>query len=159
MQVLVNATERQRARRNEAETWLHNVALKHFADECLLWPFGKFGVGYGAYRKGTAHVAVCRAAHGEPPVMGMEVAHACGNRLCVAPVHLRWATRAENQADRLKHGTDWRGEKHAQAKLTEQQVHAIRQDERGSRAVAADYGVRPRTIRQIRARRTWGWLA
>jgi len=138
-------------------------ALSYAGTECLLWPFGKGGMGYGSGvhkgRAATMHRAICELAHGAAPSNKHHAAHACGTRLCVAPQHLRWATAAENQADRLLHGTDTRGEKHGMAKLTEQDVLAIRaQSWRSGNALAAEYGVGKSTISQIRHRRFWAWL-
>ena len=98
---------------------------------CLLWPFSRITGGYGMTRcdgRGiAAHRAMCEAAHGQPPSEKHEVAHSCGNGRggCVNPKHLRWATHAENCADKLAHGTDNRGEKHNAAKLSELDVEFI----------------------------------
>jgi len=40
--------------------------------------------------------------------------------------NLRWGTKKENAADKVKHGTDNRGEKHPLAELTSQKVIEIR---------------------------------
>jgi hypothetical protein len=69
--------------------------------------------------------------------------------------HLRWATVAENQADRVAHGTDNRGERCAATKLAAAQViEILRSDERGI-DLAARFGVSPQNITTIRKRRTW----
>lgn len=51
--------------------------------------------------------------------------------------------------------THLRGEKHPLSKLTKDDVLAIRRDGRGHKAVAADYGVSPTLIRNVRNRETW----
>jgi hypothetical protein len=50
----------------------------------------------------AAHRAMCRLIHGNPPTPKHQAAHSCGNgrRGCVHPGHLRWATDAENRAER-----------------------------------------------------------
>lgn len=77
-------------------------------------------------RRWGAHHLICVWTHGEPPTPQHEAAHSCGRPSCCNPGHLRWASPAENSADRLLHGTDARGEKSATAKLTAEQVRAIR---------------------------------
>ena len=52
-----------------------------------------------------------------------------------------------------------RGEKVPSAKLTADQVRAIRADPRSSGAVAPDYGIQPRQVRRIRSGERWGHLS
>lgn len=84
-----------------------------------------------------------------------EVAHNNGERGDCAASNLRWATRIENFADRITHGTDWRGEKHRNAKLTTADVLAIR----GSRApcaqIASIFGISASHVSYVRNRRGW----
>lgn len=97
--------------KRELQKYLENVVLKFVSDECLIWPYSKNGVGYGQIRKGyeklLVHRIACEALHGPPPTQKHEAAHNCGKGHlgCCNPHHLRWATRAENQADRKIHGT------------------------------------------------------
>lgn len=114
------------------------------------WPRGPDG-----------HVIVCTEAHGPRPTPGHEAAHSCGVRRCVNPRHLRWATTAENHADKHAHGTDARGERNPAHRLTADQVVAIRSRlARGEhmRDLAVEHGVVPSTIQHIAARTTWAWL-
>jgi len=69
--------------------------------------------------------------------------------------NLRWDTAQSNQLDRIKHGTSNRGEKCAAAKLTEEQVAAIRKDTRLQREIASDYGVKENTISRIKSGKRW----
>ena len=108
-------------------------AIAYAGDECLLWPFGKNHEGRGliSYKdvKGRyVHRFVCKAVHGEPPSSLHEAAHSCGNGhlSCITPNHLRWATKLENIADMIKHGTSLKGTRHHKAKLTENDVIHIR---------------------------------
>jgi len=88
-----------------------------------------------------------------------DAAHSCGERMCINPRHLRWATRKENEADKVAHGRDIRGERSGTARLTRQQVDDIRRRyDRGGitqRHLATFYGVHIMTINDIIQRRTW----
>lgn len=78
-----------------------------------------------------AHRLVALAFLGQPPSDKHEVAHNDGNRTNNAVSNLRWATAAENQADRKRHGTFHEGEQCGSSKLTAQDVEAIRSAYRG----------------------------
>lgn len=130
-------------------------------DECVLWPYGKHNTGYGQVTidgfKTCTHHWACEYAHGPRPLRA-DAAHGCGNRACVNPRHLRWATRAENEADKVMHGRHNRGENHHRHKVTALQVIAIRcAADRGERQVdlARTYGVTASSIRDIVRRKTW----
>ena len=100
--------------KRELQRYLADVVLKFVGEECLEWPYTQNGVGYGQIRKGHKKLLVsrivCEAVNGPPPTPQHEVAHNCGRGHlgCCNPQHLRWATRAENQADRRIHGTMYR---------------------------------------------------
>ena len=72
------------------------------------------------------HQLVLEAFVGPAPA-GMQVAHINGNPLDNRLSNLRYETPAENQADRIRHGTDLAGSRHPQARLSEADVRAIRQ--------------------------------
>jgi hypothetical protein len=70
--------------------------------------------------------------------------------------NLRWCTHLENMRDRTLHGTDNRGERAANAKLTEVQVIDIyRRRMEGPSKLAREYNVNPNTIVGIHKRRRW----
>lgn len=134
-------------------------AMSQRTDECILWPTGKTPLRYpNVHVEGEtfpAHRYVCEKTHGAPP-KGFEAAHSCGNRRCVNPRHLRWATRAENISDMDIHGTRPNGERHAHAKLTDAIARTIKYDEIGSHAsIARKYGITQTTVSAIKRGDRW----
>ena len=145
--------------------WLQRH-VSHQSDECLIWPFRRRSTGYGeAPFRGarmSANRIMCILAHGEPPTEDHHSAHSCGNGFggCVNPKHLRWATKSENEIDKLDHGKSNRGTRHGMSKLTEEDVRSIRAAE-GSmpqKAIAEKFGVSRATIGAIHSRQRWSWL-
>lgn len=140
-------------------------AHKDYAgDECLAWPFSDNGHGYGQFnfhgRKMPASRAMCIAAHGAPPTPSHQAAHSCGkgSHGCTNPKHLRWATAAENNADKVKHGTLRSGEASPNARLTAAQVKEIR-DTTGNHAdIALRFGVSRSNVSMILRGATWKHL-
>ena len=111
--------------------WMHWYVPTIDTNDCVLYPGKPSAGGYGAVATGKAvprgaHLISCEIAHGPRPEEGMEAAHSCGVRMCINPRHLRWATKVENQGDRVKHGTSNRGEQHGRSKLTWEKVREIR---------------------------------
>jgi len=104
------------------------------------------------------HVLVARAFL-PPPIPGQtQVSHRDGVRLNNTPLNLRWATPIQNAADRWRHGTDAVGESNPMAKLTLEDVAAIKaMRARGfsQTAVAADFGVVRQTVSDIERGRRW----
>lgn len=91
------------------------------------------------------HRLVCEAFNGPQPHGRELVAHNDGNPLNNHFSNLRWATHAENLADRLAHGTDPSGERNPRARLNWSQVRAIRQRYTGKHgqvaALAREFGL------------------
>ncbi len=86
---------------------------------------------------------------------GMECRHMDGNHLNNVLSNLEWGTHTDNMRDKVRHGTERRGEDSAASKLTENMVRAIRLDTRTNREVAKDYGVSNVTIHMVRKRAIW----
>lgn len=130
---------------------------------CQLWSAAKFRGGYGMFwhsgRMRSAHRVAYELARGEIPD-GMHVCHTCDVRHCVNPAHLFLGTNSENVADKVAKGRlpDMKGVRHPGHKLTEDDVLAIRCDDRSLAVVAAEYGVSKKAVLNIRHRRSWGHL-
>jgi hypothetical protein len=125
--------------------------------------YGRVNVG-GVIR--LAHrVAYCKhhGLHLED-IEGMVVRHKCDNPPCVNPEHLELGTQAQNLADMSERGRAPRGTRNGHAKLTEQDVLAIRRAyvphsrTAGGQALADRYGVCNQTIHEILSRKIWTHL-
>lgn len=140
------------------------ASVNYNGDDCLIWPYAKNN-GYGVLevekgRNMHAHRYICILRHGPPPFEEAHAAHNCGKGKdgCFAPNHVRWATKAENEADKFIHGTTPRGERHGLSKLTTEQVLAIVADARSQYEIANDYGCTQTTVSNIKRGVSWGWL-
>ncbi len=147
--------------KGDAEKWIINFAIKYDGNDCLDWPFGKCGRGYGRHHVDGKPVPasryICQLRHGPPSHVGLDAAHSCGNGHlgCVNPKHLRWATKKENASDKVLHGTKIEGELHAAAKLTRDDIIAIRSSNLTQWELAHKYGVHQATINRIKLRKSW----
>lgn len=132
--------------------------------DCWEWTAHRKSRGYGQFtvRKGQfygAHNVSFALVHGPIPP-GKVICHRCDNPPCVNPDHLFLGTQVDNAVDMLAkdRGNRARGAAQASARLTEDDVRAIRQAEKGRRYLrdlAEKYGVSVRTIQQVRRGATW----
>jgi hypothetical protein len=146
--------------------FIREVVLCYDGDECLAWPFSK-GRGYGMVwvdgRMVVASRYICELAHGAPPTPEHEAAHSCGkgHEACVTKGHLDWKTPAQNQADRVIHGTHDRGERNANSKITEaeaREILALKGVEPPCK-IANRLRVSPHTVSKIHSGHSWAWLS
>lgn len=97
---------------------------------------------------------------------GMLVCHHCDNPLCVRPDHLFLGTHKDNSQDMANKGRSalqrypdlTLGERNPSAKLTWDEVSAIRSERPGGgriKALAEKYGVSLVAIEKIRSNKTW----
>ena len=123
------------------------------------------GGGYGPHL--GAHRVAWMLAYGPIPD-GLSVLHHCDNPICCNPAHLWLGTQADNIRDRDSKGRQATGvsrrtiksfgEKNGQAKLTRDNVRAIRKDQRSKYILGPLYNVSPSQIWRIRQGIHWGWL-
>ena len=137
-------------------------------DAC--WPWGGH-VGRDGYGK----IFVCgRPRRTIRMVMAVEagadigdalVCHRCDNPICCNPAHLFLGSHADNTRDAMSKGrvaTAWapgekhnEGEQNPRAVLNADNVREIRRSRLTNEAVAAQFGISPYTVRDVRRGRTW----
>ena len=113
----------------------------------------------GRPQKFMVHRLVAEAFIGPPPGEGYTVNHRDGVKAHNAADNLEWLTQGDNQRHAYETGLKGRGERHGNAKLTEEQVREIRRrfDAGGvtQTALAGQYGVSQPLIGGIVRRKTW----
>lgn len=124
---------------------------------CWLWQAGKYVKGYGMFNVGRndgrqhteyAHRIAYVLAKGDIP-QGLVVMHSCDTPACVNPAHLSLGTQGDNIRDGVSRGR-YSVPRLPRRKLTDAQVHEIRQSsERGCR-LAPRFGVSTALVSMIR---------
>lgn len=161
-------TPQRKPPNGEAARYFSDVVMAYEGDECQMWPYARNKEGYGIVTRGDkpgmclVSRRVCAKVHGPPPTPDHEAAHSCGHGKdgCYTKRHLAWKTHAENEADKLAHGTHNRGERSGNAKLTNAQAIIIKGlvGKQTDLAIARQFGVSTTTIREIRVGTRWRWL-
>lgn len=126
---------------------------------CWVWKKSKRSNGYGwicwkGEKKETHRLYWLLSGRVIPEGFHIRHGHGC-SKACFNPYHLTSGTRAENNADKIRDGTSNRGEKSPEAKLTNEQVLAIRASEKSQKELGEEYGVCYQTISAIINRKTW----
>ena len=134
------------------------------SEGCWIWTAHIGTDGYGTISVGASPVKAHRLSwiiHFGAVEPGMCVCHTCDNKICVRPDHLFLGTIQDNTADRDAKGRQCRGERHPDAKLTEEQVRLIRLRYRrgcpvdGVRPLAREFGLCRSSMRAVVSRETW----
>lgn len=123
-----------------------------------LWRGGYLSVSFymnGKQVSHSVHHLVAAAFLPERPTPLHIIAHNDGDASNNRADNLRWATPAENTADRKRHGTMLYGETHAIAKLTEDDIRAIRASKETQVECARRFGTTQANVSLIRRREAW----
>jgi len=167
-------------KRPEAERFWEKVRIcehgKWCKQCCWPWQAGTSGKGkYGSFKRRvhgalvnvSAHTYAWETVNGPMPE-GLQGNHICiAMPLCCNPAHVYAGTRKDNWQDALLQGRakpGWssestRGHKNGRAKLTEDDVRAIRYSEDATHSLAERYQVSMSMIRAIKRHTTWQHLA
>ena len=128
---------------------------------CWEWQASLAGRGYGTFSVGCrsegnmpSHRFVWELGHGTIPD-GLCVLHECDNRKCVRPSHLFLGTKKENAQDAIRKGRLNQGEHSKHSKLKNDEVHAIKKDDRVHAVIAQEYNVSRQAIDFIKNGKTW----
>ena len=146
-----------RASHGRPMRWIEDHA-SYQGSECLTWPFRRGGRGYAYISNEPASRRMCELAHGAAPSAAHQAAHSCGNGHlgCINPRHLRWATKQDNERDKIAHGTLRVGRQLPWAKLTEDQVREIRRLKECSHSqIAKQFGVSRSLVGQVIQGKIW----
>lgn len=126
---------------------------------CWEWTASKTSSGYGKIfvvgKLRAAHRVSYEMRHGAIP-NGMRVLHRCDNPACINPDHLFLGSDADNVADMISKGRQQKGSRHYKAKLSENDVRAIRSAKNETpNNLAKQFGVTAATISFIRSGKIW----
>lgn len=112
------------------------------------------GLYAGRQKSFPVHRVVLLAFRGPRP-LNMDSCHNNGVKTDNRLLNLRYDSRKNNHADTKRHGMKPRGESHANSKLTDTEVKAIRRSKSSCAKAAADFGVCPMTISLVRRKLRW----
>lgn len=132
-------------------------------NECWPWIGLRTTAGYGAFSFHNKSMYAHRASyevHNGPIPDGMVVCHRCDNPRCVNPNHLFIGSQTDNLHDMIRKGRaklrPQIGTDHGCAKLTEDDVLAIRADcTRSGRAIAKAFSISQTQVSDIKTRKAW----
>lgn len=129
---------------------------------CVEWSGSKDKKGYGQLRIGgklvKAHRYAWSRVNGAIP-KGKVVLHMCDNPKCVNVLHLSVGTQLENVADMDAKGrrinNQPKGAANGNSKLTDNDVRAIRCDNRRQVDIAKTYGIAQTVVSKIKLHQAW----
>lgn len=135
---------------------------------CWLWTGAKDRYGYGLMtwrgKVRLVHRVVWELGFGEIG-HGFSIMHTCDQPGCVNPNHMKLGTHQQNMLDCAAKRRTTLGERNSHAKLTEEQVIAIKKEYRlinprrsNAKELAKKYGVNHGTIVNVVVGRSWKHL-
>lgn len=141
---------------------------------CWVWTAGKHNgygaIGTGSMKDGTRRMTpahrVSWALHMGAEPGRLEVCHRCDNPACVRPAHLFLGTMQDNMADKVAKGRqargaalgNRRGERNANAKLSDFDASVIADSCGSSGMLSSIFGVDVATISRARRGSVWSAL-
>jgi hypothetical protein len=134
---------------------------KRVSDQCWNWTGPRFVQGYGRFCIGQkslkAHRWSWELHNGKAVPAGLVICHACDNKLCVNPDHLRAATQAFNNFEAVDRGR-WKpnyGTANGRSVLTPEQASEIRNSRERQVALAAKYGITQSQVSRVQRGECW----
>ncbi len=116
-------------------------------------------IALGANKQKYIHRLVAENFLKDSWLPGLEVAHLDGNSKNNNLSNLKWVSCAENSSHRLLHGTDARGSKSVNSKLTEKDVLNILNSRLPLATIAKKYGICYQHVSRIRRGERWGHIS
>lgn len=133
---------------------------------CWLWLGAARPTGYGNFYLHGKHTTAHRASyvlHGGEVTADEVVMHKCDTPECINPAHLVVGTQQDNIHDMFRKGrgrpNPSKGEGNPRAKLSEDDVRAIRASDRPTAALARELGVSYFTVWHARKGLSWKAVA
>ena len=137
------------------------------SEDCLIWPHGQTGDGYGTIRFRGRKTRIHRAAliyYTGIDRVDLVAAHGrCHNPLCMnaRAGHVYWATNRQNSQDTMRDGTWMGGQNHPQTNLADDDVlhiWSLRDQGVTATAVAESLGLTRSIVGGIWRGETWPHL-
>lgn len=135
---------------------------RHPHTGCLIWMGSCVAGEYGKLQFTEGGEIVSRLAHRAawyldrgPILDGLFVCHRCDNRRCCNVEHLFLGTATDNMRDMVEKGRSTRGIRQRLAKLTEDEVRAIRVDSRTCKDIGLEYNMTAANISRVRSGKIW----
>jgi hypothetical protein len=132
-------------------------------DDCWNWQGALNQNGYGAVTINGKHLSPHRVAYsffnGDIPDE-LFVCHHCDNRRCCNPFHLFLGTHTDNMRDMINKGRapNHKGERCGAAKLTNEQVIAIRHSKKTQMVLSEEFGISGAQVSRIKSGINWSHI-